>query len=46
MTIEEDFFAAATAGSPSIRMYPEVMPQKLTLPAATLPWSAVSMTCT
>ena len=35
MTIEEDFFAAATAGSPTIRMYPEVMPQQPVLPAAT-----------
>lgn len=35
MTIEEDFFAAATAGSPSVRLYPEVMPQQPVLPAAT-----------
>lgn len=36
MTIEEDFFAAATAGSPTIRLYPEVLPQEGSiLPAAT-----------
>ena len=36
MTIEEDFFAAATAGSPSLRLYPEVLPQDgAILPAAT-----------
>jgi hypothetical protein len=36
MTIEEDFFAAATAGSPTVRVYPEVLPQAGSiLPAAT-----------
>jgi len=35
MTIEEDFYAAMTSGSPSIRAYPEALPQKATLPAAT-----------
>ena len=35
MTIEEDFYAAMTAGSPSIRAYPEIMPELVTLPAAT-----------
>lgn len=35
MTIEEDFFAAATAGSPTIRLYPEILPQVVTLPAVT-----------
>ena len=35
MTIEEDFYAAMTAGSPTIRAYPEVLPELPTLPAAT-----------
>lgn len=35
MTIEEDFYAAMTAGSPSIRAYPEIMPEMPVLPAAT-----------
>ena len=35
MTIEEDFFAAVTAGSPTILLYPEVMPEQPILPAAT-----------
>lgn len=36
MSLEEDVFAALTAGSPSpLRAYPEVMPQMVTLPAVT-----------
>jgi hypothetical protein len=36
MSLEEDVFAALTAGSPSpLRAYPEVMPQMVVLPAVT-----------
>jgi hypothetical protein len=36
MSLEEDVFAALTNGSPSpLRVYPEVLPQTVTLPAVT-----------